>query len=103
MNMKRLIVAVLLIVPSLLPIAASSVLAEVPFHAFTTTGTRAFNACLYAAWVDDYCRNIAFWSSQSYGESFLACVDANKGGKFPLAGRSWYNTEEYCRIRAQGR
>src|SRR5258708_27491974 len=103
MKMKRFLIAALLIVPSLLPIADSSALAQVPFPAFTTTATRAFNACVYAAWVADFCRNTAFWSSQSYGESFLACVSANKGGKFPLAGRSWYNTAEYCRIRAQGR
>ena len=101
--MKRVIVAALHIVPSLLPIGASSVSAQVPFPAFTTAGTRGFNACLYAAWVDDYCRKSVFWSFRSYGDSFLACVYANKGGKFPMVGRTWYNTEEYCRIRAQGR
>jgi hypothetical protein len=102
--MKSVVVAVFLTMPGLVLACSSAAFAEVPFHAFATTDTRAFNACLYAAWVEDYCRNIAFWSSsRSFGESFLACVYANKGGKFALVGRIWYNTEEYCKIRTHDR
>jgi len=98
--MKSVVVAVFLTMPGLVT-CNSAAHAEVPFRAFATTGTRAFNACLYAAWVDDYCRNTVLWFSRE--GDYRACVYANKGGKFPMVGRTWYNTEEYCRVQARGR
>jgi hypothetical protein len=102
--MRKLgVLAALLATPSLFLVGVSAAFSQDPFPAFTTSGTRAFNACLYAAWVDDYCRNSVLWFSRSYSESYFACVSANKGGKFPMAGRTWYNTEGYCRVQARGR
>ncbi len=96
--MKRVIVAALLIVANSL-IGAPSVFAQAP----TPAGTKAFHECLHAAWVEDYCRNNTQWLFANYGPSFLACVYANGGGRFPMHGRTWFNTEDYCRIRAQSR
>jgi hypothetical protein len=95
--MKRAIVAPLLIAASFL-IGPPSVFAQEPFRQ-----TKAFHECLRAAWVDDYCRNNTPWFFQNYGRSFMACVNANGGGKFPINGRTWYDAEDYCRSRTQSR
>jgi hypothetical protein len=52
---------------------------------------RAYQACLYAAWVQDYCEE----NSRSVGP----CIIANGGGRFPLEGRRF--THNYCWYAAQ--
>jgi hypothetical protein len=47
---------------------------------------RVYHACLYSAWVQDYCR----WNSLAFG----ACVIGNGGGQFAFAGRR--STDDYC-------
>jgi hypothetical protein len=100
--MKRVIVAALLIAANFL-IGTPSVFAQEPFRLLTPAQTNAFHQCLHAVWVDDYCRNNTPWFFQNYGRSFMACVYANGGGKFPINGRTWYDAEDYCRSRAQSR
>jgi hypothetical protein len=57
----------------------------------TPAQAQAYHECLYAAWVEDYCRA----NSKALG----ACIIANGGGRFPLAGR-WF-TDDYCWYAAQ--
>jgi hypothetical protein len=74
--------------------------AQAPLRHFPVQGTKAFNECLFAAWVDDYCRGHIHWFARSYDEFYRACVIANGGGRFPMDGRTGFNTEDYCRARA---
>jgi len=60
--------------------------AEDRWGLLTPTQERAYHACLYAAWVEDYCR--------ADSHAFAQCVIANGGGKFPLDGRRF--TDDYC-------
>jgi hypothetical protein len=48
--------------------------------------TRAYHACLHAAWVEDYCRENS--------RAVSACIAVNGGGNFPLNGRHF--TDDYC-------
>jgi hypothetical protein len=99
--MLRIGVATLLIGASLT--IGSAAVAQVPARAFAIHGTKAFNACLFTAWVADYCRLHNHWFARDYNESFRACVLANGGGKFPMEGRTSFNTEDYCRAMAHAR
>jgi hypothetical protein len=57
----------------------------------TPAQRRAYHACLYAAWVQDYCKE----NSRAVG----ACIIANGGGGFPIEGRLF--TDRYCWYAAQ--
>lgn len=57
----------------------------------TPAQARAYHDCLYAAWVEDYCR--------ANSKAVDACIIANGGGHFPLSGR-WF-TDDYCWYAAQ--
>jgi hypothetical protein len=98
--MKRGIVAALLMIANFL-IDAPSVFAQAPFRLLTPAETKALDECLHAVWVDEYCRNNTQWLFADYSRSFLACVYANGGRPLPM--RTWFNTEDYCRSRAQNR
>jgi hypothetical protein len=63
--------------------------------------SRAYHACLFAAYIDDYCRENSGRLDAHWGRVYSACVAANGGGRFPLDGRTWYNTDDYCWSRAQ--
>ena len=52
---------------------------------------RAYQACLYSAWVYDYCRE----NARSVG----ACIIANGGTSFPVDGHRF--TNDYCWYAAQ--
>src|SRR5690242_10780243 len=52
---------------------------------------RAYHECLYAAWVQDYCR----WNSMAAN----SCVIGNGGGRVLFAGRRF--TDAYCWVAAQ--
>jgi hypothetical protein len=69
----------------------------------TAAETRAYHACLFEAWVEDYCRGISWRPTASSDRVYAACVVANGGGRFPLAGRKWDNTDDYCWHAARGR
>jgi len=69
----------------------NSAVAQDRFALLTRAQTRAYHACLFEAWIQDYCH----WHSSAYGQ----CVIANGGGKYPLEGR--FFTEDYCWSTAQ--
>lgn len=67
-----------------------------PGALFTPVESRAYRACLFAAWIEDYCYgNSARWTS-TYERVFASCIAANGGGRFPLEGRTVLNTDDYC-------
>ena len=84
---------------AMIPVIACAVLAQPTVsHAqdrwglLTPAQERSYQACLYAAWVNDYCRA----NSMDFG----ACVIGNGGGRYPLEGRRF--TQDYCWYTAQG-
>jgi hypothetical protein len=58
--------------------------------------TRAYHACLFEAWIEDYCHGSASRWTATYDRVYPLCVLANGGGRFPLPGRTWFNTDDYC-------
>ena len=68
----------------------------------TPTEMRAYRACLFAAWVEDYCRENSFRLTANWNRVFAACVAANGGGRFPLVSPDWHRTDEYCWNAARG-
>jgi hypothetical protein len=67
----------------------------------TPAQKRAYHACLYSAYVDDYCRyhyQGLFQSEQQFRE----CTVTNKGGRYPLGYATWgWGIEDYCRAAVQ--
>ena len=59
----------------------------------TRAQTRAYHACLFEAWIQDYC----YWHSALYSQ----CVLANGAGRYPL-DRHYYSAEDYCWYGAHG-
>jgi hypothetical protein len=57
---------------------------------------KGYDACLYAAWVDDYCRYHSWSIFVSYERAFRACISANKGGRFPVERPGLPSAENYC-------
>jgi hypothetical protein len=58
----------------------------------TREQTRAYHACLFEAWIQDYCGA----NSRAYGQ----CLVANGGERYPLGDRRF--TDDYCWYTAQG-
>jgi hypothetical protein len=88
--MKVVVVAATLIA-GLFLINTSSVSADERWG-LTREQTRAYHACLFESWIQDYCHG----NSVAYSQ----CVIANGGGRYPLDGRRF--TEDYCWYTAQG-
>jgi hypothetical protein len=75
--------------------------AQDEFRPLTPAEKHAFHACLYTAYIDDYCRNNSqpFLSPQAFGE----CVIAHGTGRFPVSDRPYwtFGIQDYCRALAQ--
>lgn len=62
----------------------------------TSAETRAYHACLYAAWVEDNCRIRSGRLGEHYDRVYPTCT-AWTERIFPLDGRRfWQNNNEYC-------
>jgi hypothetical protein len=93
--MRALIVAAALVVG--LAANCSESFAQDPYGVLLTPRQmRAYHACLFEAWIEDYCHRNSARPTASYDRVFAACVVANRGGRFPLPGRDWSNTDDYC-------
>jgi hypothetical protein len=57
---------------------------------------RAYRACVFEAWIEDWCHRNAARPTATYERVYRECVVVNGGGRFPLAGRTWFNTDDYC-------
>jgi hypothetical protein len=78
----------------ILGVGQSPTFAQDPSGLLRPEQMRAYHACLFEAWIQDYCR----WNSPGYER--LQCVSANGGGRYPLDGH-WVS-EDYCWASAQG-
>jgi hypothetical protein len=95
-NMRVIPVATLLLVGLLLAggSPASSQEARV---LLTPEQTKAYHACLTAAWVQDYCRSHAWGIFGTYDRTNAECVAADRGDNYSMQGRRFLeNTEGYC-------
>jgi hypothetical protein len=90
MAMKAVVAACGLLAGYLL-INCSPALAGERWGVLTPEQRRAYHACLYAAWVQDYC--------EENSRSVVACIIAHGGGGFPLEG--YHFTHDYCWFAAQ--
>ena len=94
--MKVLVMVATLVVGHFF-IGSSPVFAQQRSALFLTRAeTRAYHACIFEAWIEDYCHANSWRLTASYDRVYAACVVANGGGKFPLYGRHWFNTDDYC-------
>jgi hypothetical protein len=90
MTMKARVAAGALLAGYLL-MNCSPALAGTPWGMLTPEERRAYHACLYAAWVQDYC--------EENSRAVSACIIAHGGGAFPLDGRHFIH--DYCWYAAQ--
>jgi hypothetical protein len=94
--MKVTLVATALIVGQLLT-GSSAALSQQPRVLLTPEQTRAYHACMTAAWVQEYCHTHAWGIFGTFDRTEDECVVANRGDIFPMSGRRLYeNTEGYC-------
>ena len=102
--MKVVVTAVTLVVGYFLISSSQALARQQSALLLTPAETRAYHACLFAAWVEDYCSANSWRLTASDDRVHSACVVANGGGRFPLHdGRHWYNTDDYCWSAARGR
>jgi hypothetical protein len=90
--MKSPSMAITIVVGLLLSTAPSAFSQDRWGGLLTPSQSRAYHACLFESWIQDYCH----WNSFAYPQ----CVIANGGGRYPLDGR--LITESYCWYTAQG-
>jgi hypothetical protein len=81
-------------------IGSGSVSAQEQFRPLTPAEQRAFEACVFAAWVEDYCES-TYWGFSPISARVRACVRANGGGRFPLERHHLQTDEDYCRSAVQ--
>jgi hypothetical protein len=94
--MRVILAATVLTVGQLLA-GASPAFSQQPRVLLTPEQTRAYHACLTAAWVQDYCRTHSWGIFGSFDRTEAECVAANRGDFFSLNSQRLYeNTEGYC-------
>jgi hypothetical protein len=77
----------------------SLVLAQDNFGLLTPREKRAYHTCLYASFINDYCRFHAWGWSES---AFRECVIANGAGRIRIHSPYWgAAVTDACRARAQ--
>ena len=85
-----------------LPIDCTATLASEQWGPLTRAETWRYHECLTQAWIEDYCRSNSWGMSDTYDRTFVACIAANGGGRYPLQGRRWFNDiERYCALEAR--
>jgi hypothetical protein len=63
----------------------------------TPQQTRAYHACMTAAWLQDFCASHAWGIFATFDRTNAECFIANRGDRFPLDGRRYLQiTEGYC-------
>ena len=88
--MKAVVLATFLVV-GLSFVNSSSAYAEEQWGLLTPRQAKAYHACLFEQWIEDYCH----WTSLAYSQ----CVIANGGGKYSLNG---HFSDNYCWYTSQG-
>ena len=63
----------------------------------TPEQTRAYHACLTAAWLQEYCGTHAWGIFGTYDRTNAECIAANRADIYALSSRRVFeNTEGYC-------
>jgi hypothetical protein len=77
----------------------SSAFAGNDFHPFTPAEKRAYHACLYASYINNYCLFHAWGGSE---EAFRECVIAQGAGGIPPGVPPWgFGINDRCRALVQ--
>lgn len=87
----RTVVAAATLISGFVLISSAPALSQDHWGFLTPAQYKAYHACLFESWIQDYCHA----NSLAYGQ----CVVANGGGRYPLNGRMF--TEDYCWSTAQ--
>ena len=90
--MRTLSVAIALVGGAVLANSSAAYAGDGGATMLTREQMHAYHACLYEAWLHDWCHT----NSLAYPQ----CVLANAGGRYNLDGRRF--TEDYCWYTAQG-
>ncbi len=94
--MKALVMVATLVVGHFLINGTPAIAQERLGPLLTPAETRAYHACLYAAWVEDNCRMRSGRLGENYDRVYATCL-AKTAAIFPLEPRRfWYNNNEYC-------
>ncbi len=95
-SMRVILAATAFIVGQLLA-GGSPAFSQQPRVLLTPEQTRAYHACMTAAWVQEYCHTHAWGIFGSYDRTEAECVAADRGDIFSLNSQRLYeNTESYC-------
>lgn len=83
-------------------INSSPLVAQDNFGLLSRAGQRAYHACLYAHWIDDYCH---FHAWGPFPQALRDCVIANGGCKCVTANGGYWgpDIDDACRIVYQPR
>lgn len=94
--MKVVVTAVTLVVGYFLISSSQALARQQSALLLTPAETRAYHACLYAAWVEDNCRIRSGRLGEHYDRVYPTCT-AWTDRIFPLDNRRmWQNNNEYC-------
>jgi hypothetical protein len=95
--MNRRVISVVTICGIL--ISSSALLADDNSRLLSRSEKKAYHACLYGSFIDDYCRFHAWGSSEA---AFYECVIANGAARSPLRYPYWgWGANDACRAFAQ--
>jgi hypothetical protein len=94
--MKALIGGVALCLGLFLMSGPSATAGERDGVLLTPAEGRAYRACLFEAWIQDYCAGNSWRPTSTADRVHATCIAANGGGRFPLEGRTSANTDDYC-------
>src|SRR5271170_548349 len=72
-RMKVLVTAAMLVVGHLVVSSAPAFAQLRTGSRFTAVDTRAYNACLFAAWIEDYCRGNSWRPTANRDRVFATC------------------------------
>jgi hypothetical protein len=94
--MRIILIATALIVGQLLA-EGSPAFSQVPRLLLTPQQTRAYHACLTAAWLQEYCQSHAWGILGTYDRTNAECIAVNRADIYSLNDRRPFeNTEGYC-------
>ena len=85
-------------------LGGSPTFAQDGWHSLAPARMRAYHACLFEAWIEDYCRRSSASLPADPDRVYTTCLLANGGGRFLLAP-PYYDgrTDDYCWSLAQSR
>jgi hypothetical protein len=90
-----------IIVAVLLPMSTIPLLAGDGSRPFSPSEKRAYHACLYASFIENYCRFHAWGATEA---AFRECIISQGAGRLPLDVPRWgLGINDVCRALSQAR